>query len=108
MSELYPPSDSQPAGGYPAQGGEQPGQFATATAGAETGLPGQPYGPPGPPPKKKSNTLKVVLITLGVLVLLCGGGVAIAAIKFGPTVKKAAEATKIRVVEPTTLGGRAK
>ena len=98
----YPPQ--QP--GYPPQPGyEQPG-YPPQQAGyppQQPGYPGQPYGAP---PKKKSNALKIVLIIVGVVVLLCGAGVAYAIYQGKKKVDDFSTAARISVTEPATLGGR--
>ncbi|KAB1906062.1 hypothetical protein [Micromonospora sp. AMSO31t] len=103
------PESGQPGqqyGGYPESG--QPGQPGQQYGGyVETGQPG--YGAPAPlPPKKKSSVGKILLIVLAVVLVLCvGGGVAVwfaAKDEVGEVV----QATKTRLVEPTTLAGRPK
>ncbi|MEU8261218.1 hypothetical protein AB0C02_11440 [Micromonospora sp. NPDC048999] len=113
----YPPPQEQPGGYQPPQqpqyGGDypqapqQPGGFPPA------GQPG--FGAPAGPPPKKSKVGKILLIILAVVLVLCvGGGTAIYfALKdkvetVKETVKDAVDATKTRLVEPETLGGRAK
>ncbi|MFD2764742.1 hypothetical protein [Micromonospora eburnea] len=93
-----PPQQPQYGGGYP-QAPQQPGGYP------EAGQPG--FGAPaGPPPKKKSNVGKILLIILAVVVVLCvGGGVALYALG-KDAVNEVVDATKTRLVEPETLGGR--
>ncbi|MEU5668761.1 hypothetical protein ACGF3C_24340 [Micromonospora sp. NPDC047762] len=107
----YPPA--QPGQPYAQQGfpPAQPG-FPPAQPGFPHAQPGQPYGDPnlagGPPPAKKSNVGKIVLIVLAVVLVLCVGGAAIIwAVAKGP-VNEALDASKTRVVAPTTLAGRPK
>ncbi|MFJ8577744.1 hypothetical protein [Micromonospora sp. NPDC093277] len=103
----YPPPPQQPGGyqppqqpgGYP-QAPQQPGGYPGA------GQPG--FGAPTEPPKKKSNVGKILLIVLAVVVVLCvGGGVALY-FAGKDAVNEVVDASKTRVVEPETLGGRAK
>ncbi|MFJ8582616.1 hypothetical protein [Micromonospora sp. NPDC093277] len=97
-SSPYPQPQLQPAGYQPPQ---QPGGYP------EAGQPG--FGPPaGPQPKKKFSVGKILLIILAVVVVLCmGGGTAIYFAR-KDTVKEVVDATKTRLVEPETLGGRPK
>ncbi|OJF11292.1 hypothetical protein, partial [Couchioplanes caeruleus] len=97
-AEAYPPPPTSGAGAFP----PPPGTGA--------------YPPPGgaapqfgaPPAKKKGSALKIVLIVFGVLALLCVGGIG-AAVYFGKEkIDQVVDASKITVVEPETLGGRAK
>ncbi|MET8267007.1 hypothetical protein ACWD8I_34405 [Micromonospora arida] len=104
----------QPGGFPPAQSGFPPAQpgFPPAQPGFPSAQPGQPYGDPnlagGPPPAKKSNVGKIVLIVLAVVLVLCVGGAAIIwAVAKGP-VNEALDASKTRVVAPATLAGRPK
>ncbi|MEH0842038.1 hypothetical protein V6U81_06555 [Micromonospora sp. CPCC 205711] len=95
------PYPSQPeSGAYPQPGGHPSPQDPTFAA-----QPGQPYGEP-PAPAKKKSALKIVLIVLAVLLVLCVGGAAIAAFAFKDEVKEAVDATNTKVVAPTTLAGR--
>ncbi|MEW2143375.1 hypothetical protein AB0869_11220 [Micromonospora vinacea] len=126
-----PPHDSpdpshqpgQQPGGWPPpqQQGQpqQPGGFPPAQPGfppAQPGFPplqpGQPYGDPnlagGPPPAKKSNVGKIVLIVLAVVLVLCLGGVAITWFAVKDDVGAVVDASKTRVVAPATLAGRPK
>ncbi|MEU4480023.1 hypothetical protein AB0F68_18490 [Micromonospora sp. NPDC023966] len=102
----YPESNQpgqQYGGGYPsaAQPGQQYGGYP------ETGQPG--YGAPAPlPPKKKSSAGKIVLIVLAVVLVLCVGGGAAIWFAAKDEVGEVVTATKTRLVEPTTLAGRAK
>ncbi|MDG4808572.1 hypothetical protein O7634_17615 [Micromonospora sp. WMMD1120] len=97
-----PPQEQQQQGGWPAP--QQQG-FPPAQAGS-------PYGDPhlaaGPPPAKKSNVGKIVLIVLAVVLVLCVGGVAITWIAVKDDVGDVVDATKTRVVAPATLAGRPK
>ncbi|MFU8850666.1 hypothetical protein ACNAW0_06740 [Micromonospora sp. SL1-18] len=95
----YPPAPQQP-GGFP-QAPQQPGGYP------EAGQPG--FGAPaGPPPKKKSSVGKILLIILAVVVVLCVGGGTAIYFATKDTVKEVVGATKTRLVEPETLGGRPK
>ncbi|MET7709376.1 hypothetical protein [Micromonospora sp. NPDC005413] len=98
---------------------QQPGQPQQAGAWGppqQQGFPpaqqGQPYGDPsmhaGPPPAKKSNVGKIVLIVLSVVLVLCLGGVAITWFAVKDDVGDVVDATKTRVVAPATLAGRPK
>ena len=121
----YPAPPPPQGGGYPA-GGEYGGypppeqqQYDSPQYGGQQydspqyGSPqhgGQQYGPPvfAPAPKKWS-TGKIVAIALVSVLLLCGGGAAVAALFVGNEVKDAVDtATKTRVVAPDTLAGRPK
>ncbi|MGW5556688.1 hypothetical protein ACWER9_05615 [Micromonospora sp. NPDC003944] len=111
----------QPGGFPPAQPGFPPAQpgfppaqpgFPQAQPGFPPAQPGQPYGDPnfagGPPPAKKSNVGKIVLIVLAVVLVLCLGGAAVAWFALKGPVSEAVDASKTRVVAPDTLAGRPK
>ncbi|MEV1071364.1 hypothetical protein [Micromonospora parva] len=107
----------QQPGGFPsAQPGfppAQPGGFPPAQPGGfPPAQPGQPYGDPnlagGPPPAKKSNVGKIVLIVLAVVLVLCLGGAAIIWLVVKDDVGAVVDASKTRVVAPATLAGRPK
>ncbi|MEV5209065.1 hypothetical protein AB0K35_16495 [Micromonospora sp. NPDC053740] len=104
----------QPAGYPPAQPGFPPAQpsFPPAQPGFPPAQPGQPYGDPnlagGPPPAKKSNVGKIVLIVLAVVLVLCVGGAAIIWFVAKGPVNDVLDASKTRVVAPGTLAGRPK
>ncbi|MFI6232970.1 hypothetical protein ACIBD9_05375 [Micromonospora sp. NPDC050784] len=104
----------QPGGFPPAQPGFPPAQpgFPPAQPGFPPAQPGQPYGDPnlagGPPPVKKSNVGKIVLIVLAVVLVLCLGGVAITWFVVKDDVGAVVDASKTRVVAPATLAGRPK
>ncbi|MFI5491227.1 hypothetical protein [Actinoplanes sp. NPDC051859] len=91
----YPPPPGGP-GGYP----PPPGDAAYPPGGAAP-----QFGGPAP---KKSSALKIVLIIFAVLAVLCVGGVAVVYFAAKDTVDKVVDASKIKVVEPATLGGRPK
>ncbi|WP_405093030.1 YppG family protein [Micromonospora sp. NBC_01392] len=115
-SNPYPghnPSPSAQPGGYqpPQQyGGEHPPAPQQQYGGDYPQQPqygGDQFGAPVPP-KKKFGVGKILLIVLAVVLVLCvGGGVAFW-LAAGDDVKDVVTATKTRVVEPTTLGGRPK
>jgi len=71
---------------------------------------GSQYGTPPPttPPKKKSSALKIVLIVVAVIAVLCVAGAGVVFFAAKDKVEQVVDATKISVVEPATLGGRAK
>ncbi|RAO14185.1 Calcium-binding protein [Micromonospora noduli] len=104
----------QPGGFPPAQSGFPPAQpgFPPAQPGFPPAQPGQPYGDPnlagGPPPAKKSNVGKIVLIVLAAVLVLCLGGVAITWFVVKDDVGAVVDASKTRVVAPATLAGRPK
>ncbi|GAA2863233.1 hypothetical protein Acy02nite_52700 [Actinoplanes cyaneus] len=131
----YPPQQSgyppqQP--GYPPQ---QPGAYPQQPYGQPYEQPQQPYGqpaygqpvfpqqpqfPPIPPaaPKKKW-TVPIVLVSIAIVLVLCIGGLAVIGMVSDdkdatPTAGGGTESTQapaaadITVVEPVTLGGRAK
>ncbi|MEV4715727.1 hypothetical protein AB0J94_00855 [Micromonospora noduli] len=104
----------QPGGFPPAQSGFPPAQpgFPPAQPGFPAAQPGQPYGDPnlagGPPPAKKSNVGKIVLIVLAAVLVLCLGGVAITWFVVKDDVGAVVDASKTRVVAPATLAGRPK
>ncbi|MET7836535.1 hypothetical protein ABZS44_27335 [Micromonospora sediminicola] len=106
----YQPPQQQPqyGGGYPPAPQQQPqygGDYPQVPQQAQYG--GDQLGAPVPP-KKKSGVGKILLIVLAVVLVLCvGGGVAFW-LAAGDDVKDVVTATKTRVVEPTTLGGRPK
>jgi len=126
----YPPPGSQPPGSYPQSGSQPPGAYPPGSVpppGAYPPPPGQgsypppdqgSYPPPGyqgapqygmgQPPQKKSSALKIVLIVVGVVALLCVAGGVVAFVAAKDKVEQVVDATKITVVEPETLGGRAK
>jgi hypothetical protein len=93
----YAPSD----GGYPPPGG---GSSYPPPPGAPGQFGGQPFG--GPPPKKKSSALKIVLIVVGVVALLCAAGIGATFFLAKDKVEEIADAAKITVAAPATLGGR--
>jgi hypothetical protein len=103
----YGPPQSQPQYGTqppPAQYGDP--QYGAPQHGApQYGAP--QYGAP-PPVRKKSSALKIVLIVVGVIAVLCVGGVAIVAFAAKDKVEQVVNAASIKVVEPATLGGREK
>jgi hypothetical protein len=116
-----PPYSPDPQGGYPPPSHEQPVQTgnpppdgAHPPGGAHppppgVTLPGDAGMPPfGPPPKQKSKALKITLIILAVVVVLCAGTVAVGWFAFREVFTNAADSTKITLVAPETLGGRAK
>ncbi|RZT77048.1 hypothetical protein EV382_0181 [Micromonospora violae] len=94
--------------GYPAA----PQGFPAAQPGFPSAQPGQPYGDPGlvggPPPAKKSNVGKIILIVLAVVLVLCLGGAAITWLVVKDDVGSVVDASKTRVVAPATLAGRPK
>ncbi|MET7672208.1 hypothetical protein [Micromonospora luteifusca] len=110
-SPTPPQQPGQP--GQPQQPQPQPGGWPQPQQqGFPPAQPGQPYGDPylpgGPPPAKKSNVGKIVLIVLAVVLVLCLGGVAITWFAVKDDVGDVVDATKTRVVAPATLAGRPK
>ncbi|SCG76949.1 hypothetical protein [Micromonospora humi] len=110
-----PPPSQQPGGYQPPQQPQYDGGYPPAPQQPQYGgdYPSQPpyggdqFGAPVPP-KKKFGVGKILLIVLAVVLVLCvGGGIAIWAAA-GDEVKDAVNASKTRVVEPATLGGRPK
>jgi len=102
----YPPADQ---GGYPPPGGQYPppDQGAYPPPGGQYPPGGVPQYGMAPAPKK-SSALKIVLIVVGVVALLCiAGGVATFFLA-KDKVEEVVDGAKISVVEPETLGGRAK
>ncbi|MEJ3744494.1 hypothetical protein WEI85_14500 [Actinomycetes bacterium KLBMP 9797] len=112
------PSYGQQPAGQPSYGQDPAGQ---PQYGQPAGQPqyGQPAGQPGfgdpaagqPPmgqPPRKSSAGKIVLIVLSVVLILCVGGAVTGFVLLKDDVKDVVEATGTRVVEPETLGGRAK
>jgi hypothetical protein len=59
-------------------------------------------------PQKKSNVLKIILITFAVLLVLCLGGGVAAYFAFKDDVGDVVKATQTRLVAPETLAGRPK
>jgi hypothetical protein len=100
----------QPAAAPAVQGGYHPDQggYQAAPPPPGGGYPGQPGQPYGAPPKKKGGALKIILIVIGVVVLLCVAGLAVAVYKGKNKVEDVVAASKISVAEPATLGGRKK
>ncbi|MEV4119550.1 hypothetical protein [Micromonospora sp. NPDC049645] len=117
-SPHQPQQPGQQPGGWPPpqqQQGQpqQPGGFPPAQPGGfPPAQPGFPYGDPnlagGPPPAKKSNVGKIVLIVLAVVLVLCLGGVAITWFVVKDDVSAVVDASRTRVVAPATLAGRPK
>jgi hypothetical protein len=70
----------------------------------------QQSGPPEPPEPapRKSRAGKIVLIVLAALLVLCGGGVAVAYVTLKDDVKDAVDASQTRLVAPDEVAGRAK
>ncbi len=135
-----PPQYGQQAPQYgqqPPQYGQQPPQYGQPQQ-PQYGQPQPGFGQPGypspQPPKKKSKVLPIVLISLAILLVLCGGGVA-ALYMYGknkvddinqavndiasaaptlpteePTVAPTTEpaGSTVAIAEPKTLGGRKK
>ncbi|MEU1810470.1 hypothetical protein O7622_12480 [Micromonospora sp. WMMD1076] len=109
----YPSPQQQPGGYQPPQQPQYGGDYPQA--------PQQQYGGEHPPqqpqygsqlgapvPPKKSGVGKILLIVLAVVLVLCVGGGIVTWIVTKDTVNEVVTATKTRVVEPQTLGGRAK
>jgi hypothetical protein len=94
-----PPQYGQQYGQEPPQYSQQPPPppgFGPAPAGF----------PPAPlPPKRKSRVLPIVLITVGIIAVLCNGGFAAVYVVGKNALDDAAAVT---ITEPATLGGRAK
>ncbi|MET8149920.1 DUF3824 domain-containing protein [Actinoplanes sp. NPDC049668] len=119
----YPPPPAQPSypppgqGSYPPPPGQgsypPPGQGSYPPPPDQGAYPppggGAPvYGTPVAPAKKKSSALKIVLISIGVVLLLCIGGSVAIFFATKDKITEVVDASKITVVEPETLGGRAK
>ncbi|MEO3774261.1 hypothetical protein [Micromonospora sp. B9E7] len=114
-SPYGPPHDSPTPPQQPGQSGQpqQPGGWPPPQQqGFPPAQPGQPYGDPsqfaGPPPAKKSNVGKIILIVLAVLLVVCLGGVAAVWFTVKDDVGDVVDATKTRLVAPATLAGRPK
>jgi hypothetical protein len=104
-----PPISGQPSAGQPSYGPPSYGQ--QPEYGQQPGFPGQQPGMPAPygaPPRKKSSALKIILIVVGVIAVLCIGGGVVAFFAAKDKVSDVVDATRTRVVEPATLGGRPK
>ena len=129
----YPPTSSYPAYGQPPSYG-QPDYAQPAFGQPGYGQPGVP--PAGPPPKKKSKALPIILISIGIVLVLCIGGITAVFMVGKDTVEKAIDtaasatptvpsdtgtpeattptttpakpAATVKIVEPKSLGGRAK
>jgi hypothetical protein len=108
----YPPGYGQPADQTPP--GYAPSQGASY-GGAYTTPPPQPsmgYPTPVAAPPKKSKAGKIILIVLAAVLVLCGGGVAVAIFAFKDSVSDVVAATETakqtRLVTPDTLAGRAR
>jgi hypothetical protein len=150
----YPPTTSYPTSGQPGYGQPEQPQYGQPEYGQpqygqpeygqpqapqygqpEYGQPqyGQPGFPPPAPPKKKSKALPIVLISVGVVLVLCiGGSIAIymaaknkvddvkaqvdSAVSALPTDPSTADPTtappkatsSVKITEPKTLNGRPK
>ncbi|SFF55982.1 hypothetical protein SAMN05421541_113103 [Actinoplanes philippinensis] len=124
----YPPPQppqygQQPQYGEQPQYGQQPPQYGQQPYGQEQQPPygqqpqyGQQPPPgfgPGPggfppppfPPKRKSRVLPIVLITLGIVAVLCIGGIGVFYVIGKNAIDDLAAVT---ITEPATLGGRPK
>jgi hypothetical protein len=133
-----PPQYGQPSYGQPSYGqpeyGQQPPQYGQPSYGQpEYGQPGFP--PPAGPPKPKSKAMPIVLTVIGIVLVLCVGGVTalylvgknkvddineqIANSTAEPTVAPTGETAdpttppatgggKVTIAAPKTLGGRPK
>jgi hypothetical protein len=90
----YPPPANQGFGGPPPAnqgfGGPPPA--------------GQGFGDAPPPPPKKRSVWKILLLVVAIVVVLCAGGIGTLVYLNRDTVKDVVEASKIKVVEPATLG----
>lgn len=91
---------------YGQQYGQEPGQYGQQPP-PPPGFGPPPGGfPPAPlPPKRKSRVLPIILITLGVLAVLCIGGITAVVFFTKDAIEDAAAVT---ITEPATLGGRPK
>jgi hypothetical protein len=67
-----------------------------------------PYQQPsfGPPPPRRSNAGRVLLIVLSAIVLVCGVGAAVTYFVVKDGAQSAVDAAKTRLVAPETLNGR--
>ncbi|MEU1759522.1 hypothetical protein ACFYPF_04340 [Micromonospora sp. NPDC005223] len=109
----YPPPQHQPGGFQPPQqpqyGGDYPQTPQQQYGGDYPSQQPQYGGQLGAPvPPKKSGVGKILLIVLAVVLVLCVGGGVAAYFATKDTVDEVVTATKTRVVEPQTLGGRPK
>ncbi|MCT2281847.1 hypothetical protein M3G91_30050 [Micromonospora chalcea] len=102
---FQPPQQPQYGGGYP-QAPQQPQYGADYPQAPQQPQYGNQFGAPVPP--KKSGVGKILLIVLAVVLVLCVGGGIVTWIATKDTVGEVVTATKTRVVEPQTLGGRPK
>ena len=102
---FQPPQQPQYGGGYP-QAPQQPQYGADYPQTPQQPQYGNQFGAPVPP--KKSGVGKILLIVLAVVLVLCVGGGIVTWIATKDTVGEVVTATKTRVVEPQTLGGRPK
>jgi hypothetical protein len=118
----YPPPGipQQPSGyappppppyGAPPQYDPESRQYRSSAqyAPQQYGSPPPQYGAPAPfqAPPKKPSALRIVLIAFTVMALLCVAGVGVTFFVARDKVSQVVDATKISVVEPATLGGRA-
>ncbi|MBQ1042138.1 MULTISPECIES: hypothetical protein [unclassified Micromonospora] len=111
-----PPQQPQYGGGYPQApqqpqyGSDYPQPAQQQYGGDYPQAPQQQYGNQfgAPVPPKKSGVGKILLIVLAVVLVLCVGGGIVTWIATKDTVGEVVTATKTRVVEPQTLGGRPK
>ena len=104
----YPPPADQgfgPAPGYPPPGDQGFGSAPGYPPPADQGFGGAPGFPP---PKKKSRALPIILISLGIVVVLCAGAAIGGYFLLRDEVGAGVAATNTRLVAPTTLGGRPK
>ena len=100
----YPPGYGQPADqaqpGYTPQGPAYGGGYGTPPAEPSPGYPTAPV------PPKKSKVGRIILIVLAVVLVLCGGGVAVAYFALKDEVSGVVAATQTRLVTPDTVAGR--
>lgn len=104
-------ADGQPQADPAQQGYPQPGYQQPGYAGYQQGYPQQGYGPAypqqgyapgyqGTPSSGSSNTTKIVLIVIGVLILVLGGGCLAVATLVGGAVNEAVETIESEDSQP--------
>jgi hypothetical protein len=101
-----PPHAPEPPTGRPGYPPPADQGFGDAP-GADQGFGTAPGLPPAPP-KRKRSVGKIIAIVVAVVLVICGGSMALGLYFTRDKLKDAVAASKIKVVEPEKLGTRAK